>query len=281
MVLEGGLGNQLFGWAVGYEQARKTQAQLILDGSNLHQWGFQLAQINTDARVIRSDRLWHLPGIQTVLRLMRPLDSRMFGTDFWESTFEYDPAVERLAPPMTLRGFFQTSRYFENFQEEIRNIVLASPAWQNSKSILDAHGIPEEFIAVNVRLGDYLSLSDQFTNLPAHYFNTGIIRAREKVGELPIVIFSDSIEICKELLPGHTFYIGTQQAHTYLEKMLAIARGKALVGSNSSFSWWAAFLSPSDEKNKFFPSAWFVDQTINTDDLIPSGWHKLDIDPSS
>jgi hypothetical protein len=281
VVLEGGLGNQLFGWAAGYALAQKRGAQLILDGSNLHQWGYQLSQINTRATLIRSSRVWHVPGIHSLLRWMRPLDSRAFGKVFWEKGFEYQPSVEQLATPLTLRGFFQSNRYFTAAEEDIQNIVLSSSAWQNSKKILETYDIPREFIAVNVRLGDYLSVSDHFAQLSADYFNKGIARARENVGRIPVVIFSDSIAICKEMLPGHSFYVGMQQGHTFLEKMLAIAHGKALVGANSSFSWWAAFLSPSEDKNKFFPRQWFADPTIDTNDLIPSGWHRLDINPAA
>jgi hypothetical protein len=147
--------------------------------------------------------------------------------------------------------------------------------------MLEVNGIPEEFIAVHMRLGDYLSVADQFKRLPATYFNYGIATARRRAGDLPVVVFSDSIDMCREILPGHDFYVGDQKGNTILEQMLAVAHGTAIVGSNSSFSWWAAFLSPSEDKNKFLPRQWFADPTIDTNDLIPSGWHRLDINPAA
>ena len=42
--LQGGLGNQLFGWAAGYVLSRKLECDLFLDCSQLSSRGFQLGQ---------------------------------------------------------------------------------------------------------------------------------------------------------------------------------------------------------------------------------------------
>lgn len=49
-----------------------------------------------------------------------------------------------------------------------------------------------------------------------------------------------------------------------VEDMSLMASCKAIIGANSSFSWWAAFLNPHGGK-KVFPKEWFVDEIQRTE----------------
>ena len=45
--------------------------------------------------------------------------------------------------------------------------------------------------------------------------------------------------------------------------------------ANSSFSWWGAWLNNNPEKIVVAPEKWFLNSTVNTNDVIPETWHKM------
>jgi hypothetical protein len=45
--------------------------------------------------------------------------------------------------------------------------------------------------------------------------------------------------------------------------------------ANSSFSWWGAWLNPSDEKMVIAPKKWFNDKSLNSRDLVPESWKRI------
>jgi hypothetical protein len=46
--------------------------------------------------------------------------------------------------------------------------------------------------------------------------------------------------------------------------------------TNSSFSWWAAYLNRNPEKRVIAPPEWFAPTYVrDTSDLIPEGWTVL------
>lgn len=47
------------------------------------------------------------------------------------------------------------------------------------------------------------------------------------------------------------------------------------IATNSSFSWWAAWLNPNADKTVVAPSRWFADASLDTRDLIPEKWIQI------
>ena len=45
--------------------------------------------------------------------------------------------------------------------------------------------------------------------------------------------------------------------------------------ANSSFSWWGAWLNPSESKIVIAPKEWFKKPEIDTSTIIPLNWIKI------
>jgi hypothetical protein len=58
----------------------------------------------------------------------------------------------------------------------------------------------------------------------------------------------------------------------YLELMKSC---KHFIIPNSTFAWWAAWLSDNKNKIVVCPQKWFTESKINTNDLIPSNWIRI------
>jgi len=96
--------------------------------------------------------------------------------------------------------------------------------------------------------------------------------------EASYFVFSDDIEWCKKNIKfSHpTFFVEDEyfgkKGEEYLFLMSAC---KYFVIPNSTFSWWGAWLSEREEKIVICPKKWFVDESIDTSDLIPNDWTRI------
>jgi hypothetical protein len=119
-----------------------------------------------------------------------------------------------------------------------------------------------DYAAAHIRLGDFASaqpdqiISGKIHNLriPISWYEKVITRVRQTFPELPILIFSDGRE--DELadilaIDG----VSLRRGPNDVADLLSLAQARLLIGSNSTFSRWAAFLGD-------MPSIW-----LKTDQL--------------
>jgi hypothetical protein len=63
----------------------------------------------------------------------------------------------------------------------------------------------------------------------------------------------------------------TKKAHLDL---ILMSNCNYFVMANSSFSWWAAWLSDKAGKKVIAPQRWFLNSEIDTSDLLPPDWER-------
>lgn len=142
----------------------------------------------------------------------------------------------------------------------------------------------EHCTAIHVRRTDYVEHADRFPQLTRLYRR----RALEEIGPTRPLIFSDDPDWCE----AHLDQIGVEKAAivrgainhnltgppSTTDDMLDIAlmaRCRAHVIANSSFSFWGAFLS--DQRDVFYPDRWFGDPALQETmwDAIPKSWTQV------
>jgi hypothetical protein len=72
-----------------------------------------------------------------------------------------------------------------------------------------------------------------------------------------------------------THYIDFNDAATNFEDLKLMSSCKHNIITNSSFSWWGAWLNSNPNKIVVAPKVWFNDEKVNTTDIIPENWIKL------
>ena len=155
----------------------------------------------------------------------------------------------------TLFGYWQSEKYFADHADLIRK-EFALP-----KKNLDA-------VAVHVRRGDYLNLQNIYNITPLWYYQ----EVAKKYDGRKFYVFSDDIQWCKDHLelPGDvTFAEGDE-----LEDLALISSCESHILANSTFSWWGAWLSGSDDVT--VPMPWFSNN-LDSRDLIPDRWHSFQL----
>lgn len=164
-------------------------------------------------------------------------------------------------PPATntdLSGYFQSYKYFAEYEGVIRNI------FEFSFSTAKYYGVA----SIHIRRGDYVTIgNDYHTNLQDSYYQQAI----STVNAGHYLVFSDDIDWCKGKFTGQQYSF--VQGNSPAEDMALMARCDHNIIANSSFSWWAAYLNKNVNKKVIAPKNWFGPKLPHdTKDLIPPGW---------
>lgn len=173
-----------------------------------------------------------------------------------------------------LFGYFQSEKYFVNY----RNLILQyfTPTDDLYKKIYDQYGmILENTCSIHIRRGDYLNLQHIHPVLTKEYYIKAIdeLYGNEKKN-IKFIFFSDDILWCKQNFDfGNSIFIDSNDE---IFDIFLMSKCENNIISNSSFSWWGAWLNQRYDKKVVAPKKWFGNNVKNnTRDLYPNDWILL------
>jgi hypothetical protein len=279
VALEGGLGNQMFQYAAARAASVRTSSQLALDIRPLSasgERGYSLGAFRLREPV---ELVTEGPAPRRNGRIRNFLNSLLGGERrFRESGFRYDPAVLRINPSLRMEGYFQSERYFADIASVIREDFTPREDLLAEINLLAEKLIPSgPCISLHVRRGDYTNPATMAVHglLDAPYYEKALRLVVERIGQaLPICVFTDDPAWVRAnlTLPGELSFI-SEHTRTPLQDLILMSRCTHHITANSSFSWWGAWLNPSQDKIVVTPARWFQpDAGLDTKDLRPDGW---------
>jgi len=172
-----------------------------------------------------------------------------------------------------LVGYFQSYKYSDSVNPEIKKIKLANPGMELLQVMQDAE--TELPLVVHFRFGDYLQ-EDKFGQPSSQYYCDAIGEMWSTGRYKKIWVFSDEIEKAKFKFPleflSHVRWmenIDDSSAST----LEAMRFGRGYVIANSTFSWWGAYISHTDQAEVIAPDPWFQGMD-SPDNLLPGNWQK-------
>ena len=127
-------------------------------------------------------------------------------------------------------------------------------------------------VCVSIRRGDYLSPRNikDFYVCDETYFYQAIDKIKQLINSPVLVFFSDDIEWVKEHVRTDIPSYYESGVDPVWEKLRLMYSCKHFVISNSTFSWWAQYLSRNDNKIVISPDHWFNNISWNVHQLITS-----------
>lgn len=162
--------------------------------------------------------------------------------------------------------FVQDEKYFEKYKYQIRQMFSAG---------IVPNSIDK--VAIHVRLTDYVGNSF-YVDLGHHSHadmsdNYYVKAMAEFPKDSKFLIFSDDIEKAKTMpmFQGEQFEFS--EGKTAVEDMNTMASCTGIIIANSSFSWWAAYLSQASKI--IAPKQWFSNPADDQFIGIPSEWLRL------
>jgi len=285
----GGLGNQMFQYAVGRALSIAQEQSLLLDisgfdGYSLHQ-GFELQRVFAcPVAIANEEDVRNVLGWQanTLIKrlLTRPRLAMLRHRHFVvEPHFHYWTGIQQVPPSAYLQGYWQSERYFQALVDTIRtDFTFKLPL--NAQNAELAQQISQvNAVSLHVRRGDYVQNP---VTLATHglctldYYQAAIQIIAKAVEQPHFFIFSDDIAwvTANLILPFPCQYINHNQGAESYNDMRLMSLCQHHIIANSSFSWWGAWLNPSPNKIVIAPKRWFADDK-NTSDLLPQRWLTL------
>lgn len=176
----------------------------------------------------------------------------------------------------TFKGYFQNEKYFLHCEDKIRHLFEINLGY-DFKEMFPI--LKNDCCAVHIRRGDYVIQQEHHPVISLSYYQKAYGLINHKI---PLIIFSDDLEWCKKNL-SKFFYNRVIYFEDHFVKnptaITALALMKEcnyMIGSNSSFSWWGAWLNTDKKGLKIFPERWFGPKlNHNTSDIIPSRWLRI------
>lgn len=283
----GGIGNQMFQYAAGRALARHLGCPLKLDLSAFRSYklrAYELDSFRLTESVASAEELAVLKRRARIAKLLcgRWLGGTfpaLLGPVFKEPHLHFTPELFDMAPPVLLRGYWQSPRYFADLRDELSGVFQPKgPLSPYSQEML-ARIAAAPAVSVHVRRGDYLtnpSAAKTIGVLDIAYYRRSIELMTRLVPEAHFFIFSDDIPYVRQALdfcPNWTLVDGNH-GDGFQDMMVMRACDHHII-ANSSFSWWSAWLGTNERKTVIAPRKWFTEEglrTISTRDRYPEEW---------
>jgi len=191
---------------------------------------------------------------------------------YQETQFNYDrDYVDNCTDNINLYGYFQTEKYFYHISDSIKeDFTFKSEILDPCKEAFDF----DELISLHVRRTDFVDKSDNHPPCTLEYYQEAL---KQFDSSIQVMIFSDDITWCKERELFNTDRFIFSENNWNLIDLCLMSMCTHHIIANSTFSWWGAWLSGSNQV--ICPSKWFGNSgytaTHNISDVIPNRWMKI------
>lgn len=268
--LWGGVGNQLFQYSFGEYLRLNTNHEIYYDVSSFGNSDklreFQILILNNS-----------LPLKNVYFSKYRGVRNRFFRFLFsiknkfiTEDRFNQEELSD-LNRTYYLQGYWQNIKYING--GDLYKPKNETPA--EIEDLIRKINLSHNPVSMHIRRGDYFTSKhiDVYGVCDVDYFKKSLSLINEKIKEVTIFIFSDDINWVKNNieLSDNMMIIPNYEVNQFWYIYLMSLCHHNII-SNSSFSWWGAFLNMNPEKIVISPSKWTLDSDKT---LALSEWIKI------
>ncbi|MBI3632270.1 MAG: alpha-1,2-fucosyltransferase [Candidatus Vogelbacteria bacterium] len=275
--LKGGLGNQLFQYAIGRSLAFINNTELKLD-THTKGWAFNLHKFNITAEIASDEEIKRMTRFHP-FDIFKPYYKRRSINQHRE---HFEKRILLAKDNVYLNGFWQSERYFRPAEDIIRKECILRETSEKYKRILDKMKNSES-VSLHIRRTDYLNYTgpNSFPKLGDIYWRNalGLLKTKGSLDSIHLFIFSDDVKWVKNNLNlGAPTTIVSGEGFADYEELSLMSNCDHNIIANSTFSYWGAWLNNNPNKLVIYPLNWWSDiekNEIYTKDLTPEEWVGL------
>lgn len=282
--IQGGLGNQMFQYAIAKSLALKNNDQFKLDDSffstqTLRE--YQLNQFNIIEDFASKSEIYKLRGIEGFrYKIFKKLGFKYSRPSSYvedkSSTIYQEEIFNLRKDDIYLSGFWQNEKYFSSIKKSIVDDFMpknkiSTTAAKYLEKIKNSNSI-----SLHVRRGDYVQCANATHGLcDINYYIRALNFMEKNIKDRNIFIFSDDIAWCKKhfALLKDSYFI--DETKSEVEDLILMKNCKHNIIANSTFSWWGAWLNQNPDKVIITPKYWYARKDWKNKHPAPSNWERM------
>lgn len=289
IVMQGGLGNQLFQWAFGlYLQRQYPDAEVWLDGwtyrYDAYHQGIEIQKLFVTEQAESFARINASRRLLGRFKSLRPLVSGAIAVYYrlcgfhtiYDTQLAEEASLKRLVwdnEHLSFGGYFQQAMYAKAVEDELKSRYRPTLTPRN-RDLLDGRLKNRTLVAVHIRRGDYLNIPDYGVLENLSYYHLAIAYMQNRVAHPYFLIFSDDPTWVKaNLMLEDCTVVDWNVGDESFQDLVLMSECHHQIIANSSFSWWAAFMNKHPEKLIIAPKRWFAHKT--SDCIVPAEWIQM------
>lgn len=290
----GGLGNQMFQYAMGRALSVRYGVPLLLDLSwfqNMQGCTPRSFQLEVFPALQREKALWRECSCADKKKLCHvPLWKKCIGELLRKQYYNANHFIERncatgqffenIQFPVYLQGYWQNVHYFEAISDVIAGDFTFGKFPVTSKELATEIVDTENSVFVHLRRGDYVY--NAVTNAhhgvcSVEYYKEAIQYIQNHTPQATLYLFSDDPEWVRynfdtQGLPS--VVVDLHDEETSYCDMHLMSLCKHHIIANSSFSWWGAWLAKGGGIT-ISPKRWVLDPQMTEENPSMESWHKI------
>lgn len=171
----------------------------------------------------------------------------------------YSPLKKSYFRNQFVCGTYEDSRFFDCIREELlqefKEKSLPPKENENLYKVISQ----SESVCVSFRRGDFVQGKEKKIRdiCSKDYYEKAIEKMKSIVPNAKFIFFSDDIEWVKKNCNYRVESYYESGKDSIAEKMRLMSACKHFIMSNSTFCWWAQYLSTNEEKVVISPDHWF------------------------
>ena len=282
----GGLGNQLFQYSFARALSQKLNTSLYLDLSWFYIYKYRKYGMPFSLRFFRITYFRVHPIILPYIFLVRKLQyprwakkiSALFLKNkkpfsiYSEEDFKHN--VEPNGSNILLDGYFQDYKSFKMIEPTLRYELSLKKDLDSKNALILKEIKAVNSVSIHFRKGLYSSdskIKSLYPEVSLQYYNKAVSEITKKNKDAVLFVFSNEINWVKENYKTDfpIFYIsndGPDYEHLFL-----MSQCNHNIITNSTFSWWAAWLNENPNKIVTAPKLWEKNHAN-----IPQSWIRIE-----
>jgi len=285
----GGLGNQMFQIAFARMLALEFNEKIYLDRSVYRKYkirSFSISNLNVgnsigyieDVNLSIIDKLYMKVSqeiyhvYQKIVKVLKRNDRigkmpyellSKRGLYYNFDVYYYD-ALKNNNKIKSIYGYFQSEKYFEKHKSRIIEDLKVKTLLTDREQKLLNEIKSCNAVGISMRLGDDYVKSSLLNVCKEDFYYRGMDYIHNKNKDVVFYIFSDCVDRAKELFE-FKYPVRYIEGFKDYESLRLLYSCQHFLISNSSFSWWGAYLADNADKIVVAPSKWYTDSKEQPD----------------
>ncbi len=288
--LNGRLGNQMFQYAILYKVSKKYDLPIHIP---IYDESYVCSENTTDKRKTKIQKYFSNLEFKILHNSDNSFDVNEKNFDFNDEylNLNFLNIKNCLFKCVNYNGYFQSYKYFDDIYEDIcRIFTFNNDIKEKSEKFLNSIKFISDkpIVSIHIRRGDLSNFNGFGPPITKNFINNSIEYLKNKIIDFNILVLTDDLKWAKDNLvdvmnkKNYDFNIFYSNNDDSVDLCL-LTLSDHLIISNSSFSWWGAYLNKNPQKivvskslkNGSYHFDYIVPES-HSKNFLPNDWIQLD-----